>query len=176
MKPFKQQNKRKTNKEIIINAEALEKRAAVLENGQLEEYHIERTTEQRIVGSIFKGVIKNLEPGLKAAFVDIGFEKNAFLHYWDIVPESTDTTFEAVETKDAGKHDKNDKKRRITMKDIPQLYPPGTDVIVQVTKGPISTKGPRITTNISLAGRYLVLNPYSDQSGISRKIEISKSP
>ena len=171
MKPFKQQNKRKTNKEIIINAEALEKRAAVLENGQLEEYHIERTTEQRIVGSIFKGVIKNLEPGLKAAFVDIGFEKNAFLHYWDIVPESTDTTFEAVETKDAGKHDKNDKKRRITMKDIPQLYPPGTDVIVQVTKGPISTKGPRITTNISLAGRYLVLNPYSDQSGISRKIE-----
>jgi ribonuclease G len=169
MKPFRQAGaKRKTNKEIIINAEALEKRAAVLENGQLEEYHIERTTEQRIVGSIFKGVIKNLEPGLKAAFVDIGFEKNAFLHYWDIVPESTDTTFEAVETKDSRKVEK---KRRITMKDIPQLYPPGTEVIVQVTKGPISTKGPRITTNISLAGRYLVLNPYSDQSGISRKIE-----
>ena len=71
---------KKFNKEIIINAEALENRVAVMENGQLEEFTIERTTEKQIVASIFKGKIKNLEPGLKAAFVDIGFEKNAFLH------------------------------------------------------------------------------------------------
>lgn len=165
-------NKRKpTNKEIIINAEMLEKRVALLENGRLEEFHIERTNEQRLVGSIFKGRIKNLEPGLRAAFVDIGFEKNAFLHYWDIIPESNDTTFEAVETK--GKK-RRDGRPRPTMNDIPKLYPPGTEVIVQVTKGAISTKGPRITTDISLPGRYLVLNPLNDQSGISRKIEDPK--
>lgn len=161
--------KKPSNKEIIINAETLEKRVALLENGRLEEFHIERTNEQRLVGSIFKGRIKNLEPGLKAAFVDIGFEKNAFLHYWDIIPESTDTTFEAVETK--GSKGKPGSGPRPTMNDIPKLYPPGTEVIVQVTKGPISTKGPRITTDISLPGRYLVLNPFGGQSGISRKIE-----
>ncbi len=66
--------KKPVNKEIIINAETLEKRVALLENGQLDEFHIERTNEQRLVGSIFKGRINNLEPGLKAAFVDIGFE------------------------------------------------------------------------------------------------------
>ena len=166
--------KKPTNKEIIINAEMLEKRVVLLENGRLEEFHIERTNEQRLVGSIFKGRIKNLESGLKAAFVDIGFEKNAFLHYWDITPESTDTTFEAVETKGSKQRGKRDAKPRPTMNDIPRLYPPGTEVIVQVTKGPISTKGPRITTDISLPGRYLVLNPFSDQSGISRKIEDPK--
>jgi len=166
--------KKAANKEIIINAETLEKRVALLENGQLDEFHIERTNEQRLVGSVFKGRIRNLEPGLKAAFVDIGFEKNAFLHYWDIIPESADTTFEAVETRGSKTRSARNDKLRPTMNDIPKLYPPGTEVIVQVTKGPISTKGPRITTNISLPGRYLVLYPFSDQSGISRKIEDSK--
>jgi ribonuclease G len=165
-------NKRKaSNKEIVINAEALEKRVALLENGRLEEFHIERTNEQRLVGSIFKGRIKNLEPGLKAAFVDIGYEKNAFLHYWDIIPESSETSFEAVETKGRRPRESSQSSKRPTMDDIPKLFPPGTEVIVQVTKGPIGTKGPRITTDISLPGRYLVLNPFSDQSGISRKIE-----
>ena len=78
---------KKIHKEVIINAESLETRVAVLEEGKLEEFTIERTTEERLVGSIFKGKVRNLEDGLKAAFVDIGFEKNAFLHYWDIVPE-----------------------------------------------------------------------------------------
>ncbi|MCC7518738.1 MAG: Rne/Rng family ribonuclease [Verrucomicrobiae bacterium] len=168
-------NKRRaSNKEIVINAEALEKRVALLENGRLEEFHIERTNEQRLVGSIFKGRIKNLEPGLKAAFVDIGYEKNAFLHYWDIIPESTETSFEAVETKGRRPREASPTAKRPTMDDIPRLYPPGTEVIVQVTKGSIGTKGPRITTDISLPGRYLVLNPFSDQSGISRKIEDSR--
>src|SRR5208337_3606291 len=80
----------KTHKEIIINAESLETRVAVQEGGRLEELTLERTTEQRLVGSIFKGKVRNLEDGLRAAFVDIGFEKNAFLHYWDIVPSSFD--------------------------------------------------------------------------------------
>ena len=161
MKPVK-----KTHKEVIINAESLETRVGVLEEGKLEEFTIERTTEERLVGSIFKGKVRNLEDGLKAAFVDIGFEKNAFLHYWDIVPNNFDSGVEVVE-----REGKRRERPRITQKDIPRLYPPGSEIIVQVTKGPIGTKGPRVTTNLVLPGRYLVLLPNSDQSGISRKIE-----
>src|SRR6266542_3253765 len=161
MKPVK-----KLHKEVIINAESLETRVAVLEEGKLEEFTIERTSDERLVGSIFKGKVKNLEDGLKAAFVDIGFEKNAFLHYWDIVPSSFDSSVEVVE-REGRKRDKP----RITQRDIPRLYAPGSDIIVQVSKGPIGTKGPRVTTNLALPGRYLVLLPNSDQSGISRKIE-----
>jgi ribonuclease G len=157
---------KKIHKEVIINAETLETRVAVTEDGKLEEFNIERTTEERLVGSIFKGKVRNLEDGLKAAFVDIGFEKNAFLHYWDIVPNQFDSGVEIVE-----REGKRRDKPKITQRDVPRLYPPGSEIIVQVTKGPISTKGPRITTNLVLPGRYLVLLPNSDQSGISRKIE-----
>src|SRR6266511_66262 len=156
----------KLHKEVIINAESLETRVAVLEEGKLEEFTIERTSDERLVGSIFKGKVKNLEDGLKAAFVDIGFEKNAFLHYWDIVPSSFDSSVEIVE-REGRRRDRP----RITQRDIPRLYPPGSEIIVQVTKGPIGTKGPRVTTNLALPGRYLVLLPNSDQSGISRKID-----
>jgi ribonuclease G len=156
----------KIHKEVIINAESLETRVAVLEEGRLEEFTIERTGDERLVGSIFKGKVKNLEDGLKAAFVDIGFEKNAFLHYWDIVPSSFDSSVELVE-----RGQRRRDKPRITQRDIPRLYPPGRDIVVQVTKGPIGNKGPRVTTNLALPGRYLVLLPNSDQSGISRKIE-----
>jgi ribonuclease G len=159
--------KEKTHKEIIINAESLETRVAVQEGGRLEELTLERTTEQRLVGSIFKGKVRNLEDGLKAAFVDIGFEKNAFLHYWDIVPSSFDSGVEVGERNEG----KRRERPRITQKDIPRLYPAGSEIIVQVTKGPIGTKGPRVTTNLVLPGRFLVLLPNSDQSGISRKIE-----
>jgi ribonuclease G len=103
-------------------------------------------------------------------FVDIGFEKNAFLHFWDALPAALDSGIEEVDRPSG----KNKDRKRITAKDIPNIYPVGSEVLVQVTKGPISTKGPRITTNLSLPGRYLVLMPYSDQSGISRKIESPK--
>jgi ribonuclease G len=159
----------RVHKEVIINAETLETRVGVLEEGRLEEFNIERTTEERLVGSIFKGKVRNLEDGLKAAFVDIGFEKNAFLHYWDIVPSSFDSGVEIVER--PTNRDRRREKPKITQKDIPRVYPPGSEIIVQVTKGPIGTKGPRVTTNLVLPGRYLVLLPNSDQSGISRKIE-----
>ena len=154
------------HKEVVINAESLETRVAVLEEGKLEEFTIERASDERLVGSIFKGKVRNLEDGLKAAFVDIGFEKNAFLHYWDIVPASFDSGVEVVE-----RETKRKERPRITQRDIPRLYPPGSEIIIQVTKGPIGTKGPRVTTNLALPGRYLVLLPNSDQSGISRKIE-----
>jgi ribonuclease G len=162
--------KKGEEKEIVISCERLERRVAVLEGGRLEEFSIERESDRQISGSIYKGKVRNLEPGLKAMFVDIGLDKNAFLHYWDAIPAALDPGVEAIE-RNPGKR-KNQK--RITANDIPRIYPPGSDIIVQVTKGPIGTKGPRITTNISLAGRYLVLMPFSDQCGVSRKIEDPK--
>lgn len=156
---------RKTGNKIVLSVEKLERRVALLENGQLEEYSVERSTSRNIVGSVYKGKVKNIEMGLKAMFVDIGFEKNAFLHFWDAIPAALDSGIEEIDrpSKKQGK--------RITAKDIPRIYPVGSEVIVQVTKGPIGTKGPRVTTNLSFAGRYLVLMPFSDRSGISRKIE-----
>jgi ribonuclease G len=160
-------------REIIINAESLEKRVAVLENGILEKFEMERTGEDRLVGAVFKGKIQNLEAGLKAAFVDIGMQKNAFLHYWDILPSAnTDSTVEFV--RDTRTEAQKNKRSKTTIKDIPDLYPIGSDIVVQITKGQIGSKGPRTTTNLSFPGRFLVLMPYSGQCGISRKIESDK--
>ena len=122
-----------------------------------------------MVGGIYKGRIKNLDPGLKAAFVDIGYSKNAFLHYWDMLPAAADSSIEVVRINQ--KKSAKPTGETPTVKDIPKLYPPGSEIVIQVTKGPIGTKGPRTTTNLSLPGRYLVLMPYSAQCGISRKIE-----
>ena len=117
-----------------------------------------------------KGGFDNIEHGLKAMFVDIGFEKNAFLHFWDALPAALDSGVEEVARAGRKKEGAKDHREGHPEASIPV----GSEVLVQVTKGPIGTKGPRITTNISLAGRYLVLMPYSDQSGISRKIEDPK--
>ena len=164
--------KKGEEKEVVISCERLEKRVAVLEGGRLEEFSIERDSDKQISGSIYKGKVRNLEPGLKAMFVDIGLDKNAFLHYWDAIPAALDDGVEAIER--AGKSGNRKKQQRITANDIPKIYPPGSEIIVQVTKGPIGTKGPRITTNVSLPGRYLVLSPFEDRSGISKKIEDPK--
>lgn len=153
---------------IVINCEKLESRVALLENGVLEEYTIERVGTQSLVGSVFKGRIKNIEQGLKAMFVDIGFEKNAFLHFWDAIPAALDGIEEVTRS------GSSKKKKKITSQDIPSLYPVGSEIMVQVTKGPIGNKGPRVTTNISLAGRLLVLMPLNEQFGISRKVEDPK--
>src|SRR5438309_10121498 len=167
VKQFLGLNAKKIGNQIVISCEKLERRVALLEDGILEEYNIERDTDRNIVGSIFKGKVKNIEQGLKAMFVDIGFEKNAFLHFWDALP-GLDSSVEEVSR--AGRK----QRKKITATDVPESYPVGSEVMVQVTKGPISNKGPRITTNVSLAGRYLVLMPHNDQSGISRKIEDPK--
>ena len=155
---------------IIVNVEKLERRVALLEDGVLEEYSVEREGDDNIVGGIFKGRVKNIEHGLKAMFVDIGMEKNAFLHFWDALPAALDAGLEEIQR--ASKAKKQVKK--ITSKEIPDIYPVGSEIVIQVTKGAIGTKGPRVTTNISLAGRYLVLMPYTEQFGISRKIEDPK--
>jgi ribonuclease G len=156
-------------RELVINSEPLEKRVALLVDGQLDRFEIERESDDRMVGGIYKGRVKNLDPGLKAAFVDIGYAKNAFLHYWDMLPAATDSSVEVVRVNK--KKGATERKAEPTVKDIPGLYPPGSEIVIQVTKGPIGTKGPRTTTNLSIPGRYLILTPFSDGCGISRKIE-----
>lgn len=158
--------KRKTThkREIVVNVEKLETRVAVVENGRVEEFQVEHPTEERLVGSIYKGRIQNLEHELQAAFVDIGLKKNAFLHYWDMIPD------------DDSRLDEDDdnvrpsRRKRISNEEIAKRFPSGTELVVQVTKGPIGTKGPRVTANLSLPGRYLVMMPGTRLRGVSRKI------
>ena len=164
--------KKATGIKLIVSCEKLEKRVALLENNILEEYTVERETDRNIVGGIYKGRVRNIEHGIKAMFVDIGFEKNAFLQFWDAIPAALDSGIETITR--AGGDQRKKKAPRVTHKDVPSIYPVGADILVQVKKGPISNKGPRITTDISLAGRYLVLMPFNDQFGISRKIDDPK--
>ncbi len=158
-------------RELIINSEPLEKRAALLTDGVLERYELEQTNEKRVVGAIYKGKIQNLEKGLKAAFVDVGESKNAFLHYWDMLPAANDSTVEFVRNNES--EEQKSKRERYSINDIPQLFPIGSEIVIQVTKGQIGSKGPRTTTNIAIPGRFIVLMPFSGQCGISRKIEDS---
>ncbi|MDO5319887.1 MAG: ribonuclease E/G, partial [bacterium] len=171
----------KLKREIIVNVEKLETRVAVLENGRLEEYMVEHSEDERLVGCVFKGRIQNLQDDLQAAFVDIGLKKNAFLHYWDMQPD-VDAFLDEIDDgddddgqKNGGKNGKNGGRRRgkaprLTTEEIHEKFKPGSEIIVQVTKGPISTKGPRVTTNLSIPGRYLVMMPGTKTRGVSRKI------
>ena len=156
-------------RELVINAETLEKRVALLTNGVLDKFEIEHKGENRMVGAVFKGRVQNLEGGLKAAFVDIGQPKNAFLHYWDMLPAANDSQVEFIRDNESA--EQKQRKARYQAKDIPQLFPAGSDIVIQVVKDQIGTKGPRSTTNIALPGRYLVLMPFSGACGVSRKIE-----
>ena len=243
-------------KQIIINNEEMQIRVAVVQDGILQDFFMERTNRDRLVGSIFKGRIKNLEPSLQAAFVDIGCGRNAFLHYWDMLPATQDMLEDdsgsedsnpdasqkpkqqqtvlkqappmvpeiqptpsvkektaskkgflarilsfftgsgdpepqplpqqmetvvkpvANQTKNNTKNGKGHNKKRKqqstpkpTVEDIPNLFKVDQEILVQVTKGPIGTKGSRVTTNLSIPGRFLVLLPNSPHIGVSRKVE-----
>src|SRR5210317_674502 len=122
---------KREKKEIIINIEPLETRVAVLEDGRLDNFHIERKEDNRIVGSIFKGKIQNLEDGLQAAFVDIGLKKNAFIHYWDMIPEDA-ARLEAEEGLERGV---TRRKKKYGAGEMVKKFPVGSEIIVQVTKG-----------------------------------------
>lgn len=149
------------NTEIIVNVHPLEKRVAVLENNQLVELFVERRDQQNPVGNIYKGTVKDVLPGMGAAFIEIGLERTAFLHYSDIVMDFLDVY-------------ENDKPRpKVNPADssqIGKLLKPGQEIVVQVHKGPIGSKGARLTGQISIPGKYLVLFPNKSKIAISRKI------
>ena len=158
-------------KEIVVNDTPGETRIAILEDHKLVELMVEAEDGDRIVGDIYKGRVGAVLPGMQAAFVDIGTEKSAFLHVSDMrdVTESDDVLvgMDGLEVEEG---------RRLASPNAPiqDLLKKGQEVIVQVTKEPISTKGPRVTTQISMPGRFLVLVPFSGSVGVSRKIEASE--
>ncbi len=186
-------NRQSNSREIIINTEMLEKRISYLEKGVLEAFFIERNNEDRLVGNIYKGKVMNVLPGIQAAFVDVGLEKNGFLHVSDVSGDPTMSQLmdeeEAELTEDAaaapaapgvahpsvthagggGRHGHSGPPRQIQSIDL--LLKEGQEIIVQVVKEPISTKGVRLSTHISLPGRFVVLIPNSNLRGVSRKIE-----
>ncbi len=157
-------------KEILINIEPLETRVVVLDEGKLDNFHIERADDNRIVGSIFKGKIQNLEDGLQAAFVDIGMKKNAFIHYWDMIPE--DAT--RLSQQEGGRRGGGNRRRKFSPGEMTKRFPVGSEIVVQVSKDAIGTKGPRVTASLSVPGRYLVMMPGMGLKGISKKIGDAK--
>ena len=160
-------------REIVVHATAREKRVAILEDGKLVELMHERPNERRIVGDVYLGVVEAIVPGLQAAFIDIAAEKSAFLHASDLQPEEDEDEDESVDG-DGGKNGgrgRGGRRRDRTYPPIQDVLSKGQPLLVQVTKEPIGTKGARVTTQVSLPGRFLVYIPHSSHVGISRKIE-----
>ena len=151
--------------EILITLDANEKRVAILEEGRLDEFYIERAGEPRLFGNIYKGRVKSVVPGIGAAFVDLGTKKDGFLYVADALKSPLDLETEYGESPSRF-HDNDTRLKRI--EDVLKV---GQEVIVQVVKEPIRNKGPRLTTHFSIPARYLVMMPGADKVGVSRRIE-----
>ena len=157
-------------RQILINVAPWETRVALLEDTTLTELHIERRTERGIAGNIYKGKVVRVLPGMQAAFVDIGIEKAAFLHASDLMAPALPP--EMAREGDAADLVEAPPAAPVSeATPIEQRLQKGQDVLVQVSKEPIGTKGARVTANLSLPGRYLVFMPDTDHIGISRRIE-----
>jgi ribonuclease G len=163
-------------REILINAAPRETRIAILEDGKLVELLVDRPDNRRMVGDIYLGRVDAVLPGIQAAFVDIGTEKSAFLHASDLVRQTADEAEDDDEEEDEAdepvekKNGSNGNGRRAKAPPIQDALKRGQEILVQISKEPISTKGPRVTAQISLAGRFLVYIPDSSKVGVSRKI------
>ncbi len=142
------------SEEILINVSPVETRVALVENGVVQEFYIERSHGETYVGNIYKGKVVRVLPGMQAAFVDIGLERTGFIHAADMMPEPPEG-----ET------------RRVDVPDIRTLAREGQTLLVQVAKDPISTKGARLTTHLTLSSRYLVYMPNASHIGVSTRIE-----
>ncbi|UTF96092.1 Rne/Rng family ribonuclease [Elizabethkingia anophelis] len=163
-------------KELIISHEDDTSKIALLEDGRLFELHQEEQNNQFVVGDLFLGKIKKLAPNLNATFVSIGYEKDAFLHYLDLGPQILSYQ-KFVKDTISKKQQNSSLKNFAVQKEIPKdgtidkVLAAGDSVLLQITKEPISTKGPRISTQISLTGRFLVLIPFDNKVSISKKIK-----
>jgi len=143
------------NRQIIINSGIREKRAAILLNNRLDDIFFEQDTYEQIAGNIYRGRVRDVLPGMQAAFVDIGSDKNAFLHINDLYPIL----------------DENQEKRwQESNLGIQHVLQPGKEIMIQVIKEAIGSKGPKVTCKVTLPGRYFVLMPYDKRISISRKI------
>ena len=161
-------------KEILISEDKYESRCAILENGLLSEIYIERQNEQRVLANIYKGRVDNVLPGMQIAFVEIGLEKHGFLHASDIEYSFEDIEDDNATTKihaDLDDSPPRRQKRRKTEPAITDVIETGQEILVQVAKAAMGTKGARITSTVSLPGKYVVYLPTSSSVGISRRIE-----
>jgi ribonuclease G len=140
--------------EILVSVAPRETRAAIVDTGVLQEIYVERTSRRGLVSNLYKGRVSRVLPGMQAAFVDIGLERTAFLHVADIVHPQTDEPVVVP-----------------TIDDIRRLVSPGDDILVQVIKDPLGTKGARLTTFVALPSRYLVYLPRGDGIGVSARID-----
>ena len=148
------------NVELLVNVVPGETRAALVEDGVVQELHVERRRRRALVSNLYRGRVTRVLPGMQAAFIDIGLERTAFLHAADIVSPPPDETVVGLPQPGAPH-----------VEDVRQLLSPGDDILVQVIKDPIGTKGARLTTYISLPARFLVYLPRGDGIGVSTRIE-----
>jgi ribonuclease G len=148
------------SEDILINVTPRETRVAVVENGMLQELHIERASRRGVVGNVYKGRVQRVMPGMQAAFVEIGLDRAAFLHASDILRPAAEPEAGDEPPAPAG-----------PTPPIGSLVHEGQEIVVQVVKDPIGSKGARLTTQISIPSRYLVLLPYSRVIGVSARIE-----
>jgi len=160
-------------KKILFNATQTEKRAALLENEKVIELVVERPDQFRLVGNIYRGKVTSILPGIQAAFVDIGLEKCAFLHATDVDPSLLLEEDDALMERYMQRNDST-KRKRIARIPIEKVLTIGQEILVQVLKEPITTKGAKLSTQISLAGRFLVLVPDTDFIGVSKKASDAK--
>ncbi|MCF7821772.1 MAG: ribonuclease E/G, partial [Mariprofundaceae bacterium] len=167
--------------ELLVNVAPFETRIARIESGLAEEIYLERESDRGLKGNIYKGRVQRILPGIQAAFVNIGTEKSGFLYAGDIaVPESHEMKLAAEEVENSSEEatghssiDEEEPQRRM-VSPISTLLKEGQEILVQVSKDPIASKGPRLTSLLSLAGRYLVYLPGVDHVGIARRLEDNK--
>src|SRR5580765_2753280 len=152
---------------IIINADSYETRIAILEDEELAELFVERAEQRRHVGDIYKGRVNAVLPGMQSAFVDLGLPKTGFLHASDLAESLSDLE----DISDLDENGDHGRRRRGPVLKIEDHLKKGQEVMVQITKESIGTKGPRVTQQVSLPGRYCVLMPGVEHVGVSRRIE-----
>ena len=162
--------------DLSINVEPWETRVALLENGQLAEFHVERASERGYVGNIYKGRVVRVLPGMQAAFVDIGLERTAFLYVSDVYDHLSE--FESLLGREGGEEEPEEESVPLPFDQdlfrIEELLHHGQEILVQVAKGPVGSKGARVTSHISIPGRHLVLMPTMDHVGVSKRIQDEK--
>ena len=158
--------------ELIVNVTLGETRVARLENGVVTDLTIERKREEEVVGNIYKGRVVRVMPGMQAAFIDIGLERTAFLHASDVVRDLTRFEEEGEEKRDIDEDEEEPPRPRRQQGDrsIENVLKDGKEILVQVEKEPLGSKGARVTSHISLPGRYLVYMPTVEHVGVSRRI------
>ncbi|MFP4381782.1 MAG: ribonuclease E/G [Candidatus Sumerlaeia bacterium] len=168
---------KKLNKKVLINVEDKDIRVAILEDGELAQLFVESIENKSIVGNIYKGRVDSIVPGLQAVFVDIGLERNAFLHFADVNDNYSVPMKGAPQRSNSNKGNKsnnrNESNDKGKSKKKSHELKTGDEILVQAVKEPMGTKGARLTSYISLPGRYLVMLPFSDDNsgGVSRRIE-----